>query len=512
MGLRGTRLGVFGGRGLVVAGLAAVLGVALCCRLPGLDRSWWLDEVATLRVAEAPLPEALDLLRTTDAHPPLYYVALQAWLAVGGNGEIWVRLLSLLAGVVGVALLGRVAAALFGSRAGWIAAFLAAATWGLCWPAVEARGYIFMTTFSTAAWLACIHGMRAQRLHGWLAGGVALAAAAYSFYYAFHAAIALAAFVLAARPTRRDVLGLATTAAVSLLLFLPWVPSFLEQAGRVAANDQSSFARLDGAFAGPLDFAYEHLFRLAPWRALGRVASLVGVACLVALPWFAARRPVEREAAGEPVRPRPWGRAVVAALLAFIAATLVAAFLGSYISGRYAIFLSALWCVAASGILARRALLWPAIALVAVAAVGSTRESLQLEREDWRGIAHHILASPDATDPIVVVPSWAASALERYLRGTERRVHAWPRDLRSAAFRPSEQLIKPGEPLGDAQVPALQAFLARTDALWLASRPTRVARQAASRTFLRAFLSTAGWRVSFDRWFAGVQLQRWERE
>src|SRR5215204_6398680 len=80
--------------GAIVAG---VLVVAIVFRFV-TKSDLWLDEALTVNIANAPLSDLVDLLKR-DGAPPLYYVLLHGWMAIFGTGDVAVRALS---GVLGI--------------------------------------------------------------------------------------------------------------------------------------------------------------------------------------------------------------------------------------------------------------------------------------------------------------------------------------------------------------------------------------------------------------------------
>lgn len=85
---------------LIGAGIAVVIGVAL--------RFWttshlWLDEALTVDIARLPLGDIPGALRH-DGHPPLYYFLLHGWISLFGEGDVAVRSLSGLFGVIAIPL------------------------------------------------------------------------------------------------------------------------------------------------------------------------------------------------------------------------------------------------------------------------------------------------------------------------------------------------------------------------------------------------------------------------
>ncbi|OQY20838.1 MAG: hypothetical protein B6I35_09930, partial [Anaerolineaceae bacterium 4572_32.2] len=68
------------------------------------------DETATYSVAHRPFLEILSYLReAVREHPPVYYLLLHAWTLAAGTGEFSMRFFSVGAGMVGLALTGRLA-------------------------------------------------------------------------------------------------------------------------------------------------------------------------------------------------------------------------------------------------------------------------------------------------------------------------------------------------------------------------------------------------------------------
>jgi hypothetical protein len=82
----------------ILAGVLGLTCLALLVRLPGLGRTFWLDEYATAWVVQGPWSE-VPARAALNNQPPLYF-ALTWWVARGvGYHEAGLRLVSLLAGV-----------------------------------------------------------------------------------------------------------------------------------------------------------------------------------------------------------------------------------------------------------------------------------------------------------------------------------------------------------------------------------------------------------------------------
>src|SRR6187402_689377 len=102
---------MFEDRRIKAFALAALCILFIAARLWGLAASClWFDEIFSVHAAEhswnsLPWFVALDLI-----HPPLFYILLKFWIAIGGDGLLWLRLFPVLFSVIALVpflLLGR---------------------------------------------------------------------------------------------------------------------------------------------------------------------------------------------------------------------------------------------------------------------------------------------------------------------------------------------------------------------------------------------------------------------
>lgn len=197
-----------------------VLGIF---RLPELTRSpLWYDELFSMGVAGLPVADALRRVVADHTNPPLFYVLLKGWMAIGGESDHWVRLLPcLLAMLLGAALVWLVREVRAGTRAGMLAVALAAASPLSVDLANEVRAYSLLALLACLSLAATLHD-RSRRTRetfalmtiinialvhthyfGWLTIGAECVAAAYAWR----------------RPHAWRVLR---SAGLTLLAFVPW--------------------------------------------------------------------------------------------------------------------------------------------------------------------------------------------------------------------------------------------------------------------------------------------------
>lgn len=158
-------------RGARVVVLSAVTLVALAVRVVGLTgESLWLDEVTTV-VARTGMP-VRTLVATaaqSSPHPPLYFVALDAWFDVFGLSPFTARLFSVVAGVAAVPVAYLVGRELFDGTTGLVAAlFLALSPFHIQYSR-EARMYALMTFLALMSFyyfVRYVHGERTWATRG----------------------------------------------------------------------------------------------------------------------------------------------------------------------------------------------------------------------------------------------------------------------------------------------------------------------------------------------------------
>jgi len=225
-------------------GLVAALLVALVIRLATIAaQSAWLDEGYSLAVARHGMRYILSFTAHNDIHPPLYYLALHAWLAVTGYGLEQARLLSALCGVASVAAIYALAAEIFDRPTAAWAALLLAVSPLASWYSDETHMYAMTGLFTLLALASLVHAMRRGHRTAW-AGYVVCAALAfytdYSAAYALAGATAGALFMrrgtgTSARPWLISVLALAVLVLPALALLrwqethnlssITWIPA-----------------------------------------------------------------------------------------------------------------------------------------------------------------------------------------------------------------------------------------------------------------------------------------------
>lgn len=256
---------------LAITAVAVVVGVALRF-VP--RHGLWLDEALTVNISSLPLGEIGEALRH-DGHPPLFYVLLHGWMALGGDSDEWVRALPGLISVLGLPLTylaghrlaERSGAGPLGSRrTGLIAlSVMALLPYGVRY-AAETRMYSLVVLLVLAGYLLVddlLAGRRtgAGRLLTAAATALVAAALVWTHYWSMWllAAVGLLALWRAWRPSspeqRRGALLVAGALVLGGILFLPWVPALLYQSANTGTPWGQRFGPASVVVVSIVDFS-----------------------------------------------------------------------------------------------------------------------------------------------------------------------------------------------------------------------------------------------------------------
>lgn len=245
-----------------------------------LETSFWIDETYSVLLTTYPVAKLVELT-AADAHPPLYYLALKAWIKVGRLlglevGVLWARLLNVLAWLASIAAIWWGGRRLLGAEIGTLLAVAIAGSAVSGLVARDLRSYAFGVPALTLA-LLCLLGLSMTRLDDrrarvllW-AGFVAVSSIAVWSHLL--SALVLAVLVpvwlaleLPRSPRRRQVFAEALAASLlAVAAFAPWLPKVTTQ---LASVESGSTAWMT---APTLD---NWLLTFTLWYPFGRIGYL----------------------------------------------------------------------------------------------------------------------------------------------------------------------------------------------------------------------------------------------
>lgn len=234
--------------------LVGILIAGLILRLL-LPRGIWLDEAISVHQAHLGLGEMFENLYYGDRHPPLHHLTLWLTVHVFGDGELAVRLPSLIAGTLVMPALYELGRELYDRRTGLIAAAFGAASPLLIWYAQETRMYAFVTLFGLLAVLTQVRVIRNPSTTNWALYILATAALLWSHYFgllliAVQQVIFIGLLIQrrrAAEPTKGLAVGFAYSLVVLVLQLVPllaFAQGQFDSTGAAAGSPEGTYDSL----------------------------------------------------------------------------------------------------------------------------------------------------------------------------------------------------------------------------------------------------------------------------
>ena len=239
--------------GKILLGLVAA-GAVFRLYLLG-SKSIWLDEAFSIAMGQRGLIDLLQKVVRTDTHPPLYYLALKFWMILGA-GEVQVRLLSALFSIAAIPVMYALVANLYGDkRIGLVGATILAFSPFQIWHAQEARMYAMLTLLVLLSAYFFFRALQSGKSKDWVGYVIATSLALYTDNGAIWYVVTISIFYLVSmkRFPGRPIDWFLSNAAIGLL-YIPWLPFFLEQARQVTQSfwlPAPTFSTVLGTF---LDF------------------------------------------------------------------------------------------------------------------------------------------------------------------------------------------------------------------------------------------------------------------
>jgi len=473
-------------------GLAGALLAALIIRLAMIGaQSAWLDEGYSLAVAHHAAGFILSFTARSDIHPPLYYLALHAWLAVTGYGLEQARLLSALSGVVAVAAIYALAAELFDRPTAVWAALLLAVSPLASWYSDETRMYAMTGLFTLLALALLVRAVRRGYRVAWVGFVVCAALAFYTDYsaaYVLAGATVCALFMrrgagLSARPWLISVLALAVLIAPALAL-LRWQE----------AHNLSSIAWIPAPTPGVVGGVLVDLIGLhTPMPAVVVVAGLI----LAALSFLAVRTDYRR-----PRLRRSYLFVASIALAPIVLALVLSLGQSVFLTRTVMASVYGLLIFFARGLAARtpRRVAWSVLALaplLAVDAVSLHAAYATTINEDWRGAASYLSTRALPGDVILFGQGFLQLPFDVY----------WNRYNRRNAQRgyPTDEVLLTDQPRNLMTAGSLTRATAGAKTVWFITRDATPSSHpgAPANSLLRG-----RWRLAGTHAFTGVTIYR----
>jgi mannosyltransferase len=409
--------------------ISAITVAAAFLRVLYLTRkSFWLDEGVSVMISRLDGPNLLHILWRREANMAFYYGLLRVWLHFG-QGEFFVRSLSVAFSVAAIPVIYLLGKDLLGQRPGLIAAsLLSVHAWHIRY-AQEARSYSLFFLLALLSSLFCLRGLQSSTRRNWTAYVVFSTLAIYSHFFAVLVVLAqwFAAYFFPRADARADfarslkiigllVLPLGVFIASRGLGPLNWIP-------RPGFPDLHRFA-LDLTGNGGSILLLTYFVSCVTAIAAGLTSwSVVATTVDVLTRNAAAGRAFSRQTFS---RQKSWESTwrylfLFSWLLVPVVLTLGFSLIKSVFLPRYMFACVApLILLAADGVARLRPRLLAVgflLALVAFSVRGTLayyRADFDLAREDWRGATSYVLANALPGDGLIFHSAQARMPFEYY--------------------------------------------------------------------------------------------------
>jgi mannosyltransferase len=254
----------------------------------GLSQSVWFDEGYSIMVAQRPLGELMALV-AVDAHPPLYYLLLKAWMVIFGAGEFALRASSVLCGGLSLAVMAFLLKDLFSKRIALLTLpFLAFAPFLLRYN-YEIRMYSLVMLIGLVATWVMVRAWRTGQVRWWVMYGLLVTIGMYTLYMSAVFWLAHIVWLLVMTyQAKKTVLRQPYWAAyaIAAILFLPWAPTVLAQLSSSALPpfmNRVTLYELTNILG--LLMPYKAGWQIGPWMTVVLVAFIMAFSYVFSKVW-----------------------------------------------------------------------------------------------------------------------------------------------------------------------------------------------------------------------------------
>lgn len=197
--------------------IIVILIIGFILRIIIINQSLWLDEAAQVIESARPLREQLKI--SGDFQPPLFHLLLHFWMRLG-TSEIWMRLLTVSISVISIYLFYLIGKKLIDKNFALLTSFLLSLNPFAVYYAQELRPYPLTVLVSLVAVWGVVSNSTILVIIG-------LTLFLYTTYFAPFFILSLVVYFYLWQ--KKQFKWFLKNTLVSLILFLPWFPSFLKQ-------------------------------------------------------------------------------------------------------------------------------------------------------------------------------------------------------------------------------------------------------------------------------------------
>jgi mannosyltransferase len=383
---------------LLVGSLSLALGLITLGK-----KSFWYDEAFDGVRIRGTVGSVLHLITGTEMSQAAYLAFLKVWARAVPDTDVWLRLPSVVAAALAVALVVPLGARLADRNTGVVAGLLLATHELVVRWSQQARTYALVTLAVVLVALLFVRALDDPRRRNWLLYGFVAGLSVYCHFFAGFVVVALFASLPFAprRPPLRYIVesGVVFVAVTSLALYF----TATAPRSQISYIPEPSIALLRDV----MELTIGHNFLLA-------AAALAGIVVLAL-----------RRRRGDPGA--TWLVVLLAGWIVLpIMLPLILSFRQPILNGRYLIVVAPALALAGAIAItslwqARRSLAVLVLAAVIVAAGLRIVHWYELDTENWRAAVAYVNSERASTDDVVVAPVSALHGLRYYDGSTEVR-------------------------------------------------------------------------------------------
>ena len=196
-----------------------------------LNQNIWFDEGYSIFVAQQPINKLISLV-AVDAHPPAYYIVLKAWGSLWHWNEFALRLLSMLFATSAIGMVFLIIKKVSNAKtATLVLPFLVFAPFALRY-SYEIRPYAMTSLIVTGATLALLYAVHNKNYKYWALYAVLVTLGMLTLYMSAAVWIGHALWLVYKSWNNKKTYPIKPwllSYIFSILLFLPWLPTFFVQ-------------------------------------------------------------------------------------------------------------------------------------------------------------------------------------------------------------------------------------------------------------------------------------------
>ena len=189
----------------------------------------WFDESYTAYLTRGSFSDIWQLT-SIDVHPPLYYFLLKIWATLFGSTDFTLRFMSIFFGIIGIIFTFQLVRRLFHNvRIASFATIAVAFSPILLRYGQEMRMYTLVFAIVAAASYILIRAIDTARFRYWLLYGIFVALGMWTHYFTVLVWFAQFIYLLWYYRKRIFQKNIIFSYILAVLLFIPWLPSFIHQ-------------------------------------------------------------------------------------------------------------------------------------------------------------------------------------------------------------------------------------------------------------------------------------------